>query len=96
MSYYNTNKEKGTELLQSECKAQTQEELILTLFNKGVYLSPDDVLDICNKEHAYPITSIRRALTNLTDKGLLAKTDRFKLGKLGKKTHTWSLPFVGE
>tara|TARA_R110000782_G_scaffold166254_1_gene258173 strand:+ start:173 stop:475 length:303 start_codon:yes stop_codon:yes gene_type:complete len=95
MSYYNTNQEEGFELLQSKKKAQTQEEVILTLFNKKVFLSPspDDVRDVCN---TYPITSVRRALTNLTDKGLLVKTDRFKMGKLGKKTHTWSLPSIGE
>jgi len=96
MSYYNTNKEEGAELQQSEDKVQTQEELILTLFNKGLYLSPDEILDLCNEDHSYPITSVRRALTNLTNKGLLIKTDRFKVGKLGKKTHTWVLPFEGE
>jgi len=94
MSYYNTNKEEGDELFQSERKAHSQEELIITLFSKGEYLSPDEILDICNEDHNYPITSIRRALTNLTNKGLLVKTDRFKIGRYGKKTHTWSLPYM--
>ncbi len=92
MSYYNTNKEEGDELFQSERKAQSQEELIITLFSKGEYLTPDEILAICNEDHNYPITSIRRALTNLTNKGMLVKTDRFKIGRYGKKTHTWSLP----
>jgi Fe2+ or Zn2+ uptake regulation protein len=91
MSYYNTNKEEGDQLLQSENNAHTQEQQIIKLFSNGEYLSPDEILDICNQEHNYPITSIRRALTNLTNKGLLVKTDTFKLGKFGKKTHTWSL-----
>jgi len=92
MSYYNTNKERGRELFNSEYKAQNQEELILSLFNTGSLLSPDEILDICNQHYSYPITSIRRALTDLTSKGLLIKTNSFRMGRYGKKTHTWTLP----
>jgi len=91
MSYYNTNKETGTTLENSKRRAISQEDVIMGLFREGDLLSPDEVLNICNEEKSYLLTSIRRALTNLTTKGLLVKNDVFKIGRYGKKTHTWSL-----
>ena len=91
MSYYNTNKETGTTLENSKRRAISQEDVIMSLFREGDLLSPDEVLNICNEEKSYLLTSIRRALTNLTTKGLLVKNDVFKIGVYGKKTHTWSL-----
>lgn len=91
MSYYNTNKETGTTLENSKRRAISQEDVIMSLFREGDLLSPDEVLNICNEEKSYLLTSIRRALTNLTTKGLLVKNDVFKIGRYGKKTHTWSL-----
>lgn len=91
MSYYNTNKETGTALENSKRRAISQEDVIMGLFREGDLLSPDEVLNICNEEKSYLLTSIRRALTNLTTKGLLVKNDVFKIGRYGKKTHTWSL-----
>ena len=91
MSYYNTNNEEGSTLSCSRENTQNQEELILTIFNKEDCLSPEEVLYVCNEDHNYPITSIRRAMTDLTSKGLLIKTNIFKKGKYGKMTHTWKL-----
>jgi len=91
LSYYNTNKETGNTLSNSRYRAKSQEEIILSIFREGDLLSPDEVLNICNEEKSYLLTSIRRALTNLTTKGLLVKNDVFKIGRYGKKTHTWSL-----
>lgn len=39
----------------------------------------------------WPITSIRRAITNLTNDGELVKHDRMRMGDYGKDNHTWSL-----
>jgi hypothetical protein len=39
-----------------------------------------------------PITSIRRAMTNLSDNGKLEKTNEFVMGNYGKKEHLWQLP----
>jgi Fe2+ or Zn2+ uptake regulation protein len=91
LSYYNTNKETGNTLSNSRYRAKSQEEIILSIFREGDLLSPDEVLNICNTENNYLLTSIRRALTNLTNKGLLIKNNVFKIGGYGKKTHTWSL-----
>ena len=38
-----------------------------------------------------PITSVRRALTNLTNDEKLVKTDDFVKGNFGKKEHLWRL-----
>ena len=90
MTYYNTNNEEGANLLRSRMNTQKQEDVIYLLFNgNDVHLSPDMIKTLLVQD--YPITSIRRALTNLTDKGLLKKTNEMVMGKYGKKTHTWKL-----
>jgi hypothetical protein len=38
-----------------------------------------------------PITSIRRALTNLTEQGLLVKTDLQRMGAKGKPEYIWKV-----
>ena len=89
MSYYNTNDEEGQELLNSRLNARKQEDIIYLLFDNDSYFSPDMIETLLVQD--YPITSIRRALTNLTNQGLLKKTDKMVMGKYGKKTHTWKL-----
>jgi len=92
-SYYNTNKETGEVLKKSNRKATNQEDLILTYFRCVKYpkeLSPDYFINMVCFENT-PITSIRRALTNLTKKGYLEKTDKMVTGQYGKKVHTWKL-----
>lgn len=38
-----------------------------------------------------PITSVRRAITDLTTAGYLKKTGTMKPGEYGKPNHTWKL-----
>jgi hypothetical protein len=38
-----------------------------------------------------PLTSIRRAITDLTNRDRLVKTDKKVLGSAGRKTYTWRL-----
>tara|TARA_R110002020_G_scaffold128392_5_gene287793 strand:- start:2338 stop:2628 length:291 start_codon:yes stop_codon:yes gene_type:complete len=85
--YYNTNKERGSELRSSRAKVNKQENVILNVFNNNVKLSPEEVLRFSGLNA--PLTSIRRAITNLTDKGLLKKTGTMKKGSYGKMVHTW-------
>ena len=40
----------------------------------------------------WPITSIRRAMTNLTDDGMIVKTQKTVKGVYGKSEHLWALP----
>lgn len=91
MSFYNTNKENPEEFADSSRKAKRQEIVIydlFLLFNEP--LSPSMVCKALDEK--WPITSIRRAMTNLTDDGMIVKTQETVKGVYGKNEHLWSLP----
>ena len=89
--YYNTNEETGSSLRNSRSKTKTQEEIILDFFksNPNLQLSPFEIQNILGLNA--PITSIRRAMTNLATNGDLRKTKLMKIGPYGKHVHTWRL-----
>ena len=93
-SYYNTTGLYGSDLVKEQINAQDQEGRILRLFKHSdeAYLSPSEVMKkyelIWN---AIPITSIRRALTNLTKGGKLVKTSVMKTGMYNKPERCWQL-----
>jgi hypothetical protein len=89
MAYYNTNHETGDTLKQSWEQTENQEDLILKYFrdNYERSFSPETIHE--QVLPTVPITSVRRAITNLTDKGHLLKTPEMVEGKYGKKIHTW-------
>ena len=90
MSFYNTIHEKGEALKASHRKARTQEELIHSYFMTfGKPLSPSMVLNQLKLN--CPITSVRRAMTNLTEVGKIIKTHEYVIGNYGKKEHLWML-----
>ena len=90
MSYYNTTNEKGFDLQKSHEKARNQEEIIYSfILTYGKPLSPSQVLKKLNLE--CPITSVRRALTNLTNEDKIIKTDVKVVGLYGIKEHLWRL-----
>ena len=90
--YYNTNHEVGDELAESREKASRQRDLVLALFrsNPGASMAPHQVLRAVAVAGT-PITSIRRAMTDLTALGHLEKTSDMVMGDFGKKVHTWRL-----
>ena len=91
MTFYNTINENPSELARSQSKAKTQEQKIINCFKQYERpLSPSMVLSISGLN--CPITSIRRAMTNLSDDGKLEKTKDFVMGNYGKKEHLWCLP----
>ena len=91
MTFYNTVNEDFNELAKSQAKAKTQEEKIINCFKHyEKSLSPSMVLSITRLN--CPITSIRRAMTNLSNDGKLEKTKNFVIGNYGKKEHLWCLP----
>ena len=90
MSYYNPTEETGSELAESHAKAKTQEKKILLCFHdQGNPLSASVICEMLND--AYPITSIRRALTDMTNQGDLEKTDKKVMGRYGKREDQWHL-----
>jgi Fe2+ or Zn2+ uptake regulation protein len=93
-SYYNTNKESGKTLINSKTKASKQELKVLKFFEArrdSETFSPEDVLNEVDFGRSIPITSVRRAITNLTNAGYLKKTSITKKGKFGKQIHTWQI-----
>lgn len=74
MTYYNTTNVEGEELRDYQIKADSQEKKILILFKKNKRATASQIWKEYGMNNA-PLTSVRRAITNLTNKGLLLKTD---------------------
>jgi hypothetical protein len=92
--FHNTLNQSGAELAESDKKANSLAILILKFFrqNPGCTFTPfevQDKLDLGRK----PITSIRRAMTDLThtDPPYLVKTDIRKQGEYGADNYCWRL-----
>ena len=81
------------EFVQSQ--ANKQEAAVLAMFRlyPDCALSPSTVCALLNKmlERDWPITSIRRAITSLTDQGLLEKTSRKVIGPQSRPEYQWQL-----
>lgn len=95
--YYNTTNETGVQLKANLEKANNQTYLTLAVFQTypNDYLSADQVwrflMDNESIEKHTPLTSIRRAITDLTKQERLVKTDKRVVGSAGRKTYTWRL-----
>ena len=97
MAYYNTNNETSNTLQRSWNQANKQKKLIYHIFTSlwsdetGTYFAPHQIKDILSDRYDenYPLTSIRRAMTDLTAECMLVKTDYRVEGSYGKKVHTW-------
>lgn len=89
-SFYNTTHEVHPTLGQYEQKAVTQQDRILEWFRMyEQQASPSKVLKTVFPGEHIPITSIRRAMTNLTDAGELVKTDKQVKGSYGRNEYQW-------
>ncbi len=89
-SFHNTLELKGKELLRAESKAKTQEEIILKLFtdNPHADFTASDLWLKLGQQ--WPITSVRRALTNLTAEHL-RKTETKRIGLYGMMNCVYKL-----
>ncbi len=70
--------------------ANFQEQKILEVFsgkNRGLSFTPFEVLKLSGLRA--PITSIRRAMTDMTKVGMLIKTDECRMGAYGQLNHCW-------
>jgi hypothetical protein len=93
MAFYETINQTDSALKESKKKTRKQEDLIYSLFQKRKRpLSPSMVLSQSGLN--CPITSIRRAMTDLTNLGKIVKTDRQIKGLYGKAEHLWELPLL--
>ena len=90
--YYNTTNEKDIELETARDTAKKQDSRVFAVFaahGKAAMLSPWIVKEEMNTDA--PITSIRRSINTLTNKGQLTKTTVRIMGPYGRPCFCWRL-----
>lgn len=94
-NFYNTIEASGQSLIDFEASNQTSSEKVLAFFerHKGQSFTP---FEVAKELSQYPITSIRRAITDLTNQNKLIKNDKEqqRTGQYGKPNYTWTLNSV--
>ena len=88
--FHNTIEASGAELTLFTGEALKQDARILEFFtaNSGRLFTPVDVWELVFNTNV-PITSVRRAMSNLTDRGELIKTKEQRIGAYGKNNFCW-------
>lgn len=99
--YYNTTNLEGSELETAERKAVTQQEAVMAFFQKrpNGSFTPFQVWSMLRAlrpdlVHPFtPVTSIRRAMSDLTNcsPAVLTKTGEKVVEKLGRPNYKWKL-----
>ena len=91
--HYNTTKLDLGELHKESLIAESQEIFIKEVFKAKPqnWFTPFDIQVIAESNgKQMEITSIRRAITDMTNEGILVKSAKANLvGKFGKKNHSW-------
>jgi hypothetical protein len=89
--YYNTNSLKNQQLIDAIEKNANQEVIIECIFkSENRALTASQTWELFPNK-AVPLTSIRRAITNLCSKNVLFKVDKMIIGLYGKPEHFYSL-----
>lgn len=86
MSFYNTTGESGGTLKDMCIKAGAQTKLVLECMMRMGSASPSAVARSIGR---YPLTSIRRAMTDLTSDGFLERTNEKTTGPYGRPEYIW-------
>lgn len=89
--YHNTIPERGAVLETYEAKACKQDEIVKRLFEQHptATFTPYEVWLRLGQQ--WPLTSVRRAITNLTNDGVLVMTDQTRAGGYGRNNNVWKL-----
>jgi len=88
-SYYNTSNVTEPILSQYQAKAETQEQIIRRIFRHNTTgLTAVEVMYKFPSKRT-PLTSIRRALSNLVADGYLLKTTRQREGLFGRDNYIY-------
>lgn len=96
-SYHNTNILNADDLKLAEAKARSQETLVYSFFRKNWQrgYSPSKVHQQLIRQEkikpSVPLTSIRRAISNLTFRKKLRKTGEMVPGAYGMPEHKWKI-----
>lgn len=94
--YYNTTNEAGQKLHENKQKALTQEQMILNKVNVSTEMDSNfttsaSVIASLGIFQKTPITSIRRAVTNLVNKGDLIYTGDKRSGLYGRNESVFKI-----
>lgn len=90
-SYYNTTHQGGEQLALFKVKAERQEVAIINYWraHKKEKFHPAQIQQRIETLNNAPLTSIRRAFTNLSKTGNIKKTDFQVKGPYSRPTHLW-------
>ena len=90
--YYNTTRSAGGELRRFKGKAANQAQKILNYFREfePFGYTPSEICRLVFRDKV-PLTSVRRAMTDLTSARFLTKTDEQKRGPYGRPEYVWRL-----
>ena len=101
LDFHNSIPIEGEELSEAKKKARTQQSVILEIFkrNPDKWFTPFDIQDSTGNDPDEPeeryqiITSIRRAITNLTNAGFLEKgtKEQQRDPGTGMKNNVWRI-----
>jgi hypothetical protein len=96
--FYNTIDLTGADLEKAKADTLKQEELIQAIYkrNASKAISPSQILEVVNTHYSlnWPLTSIRRAITDLTNEDALIKLPGMIEGIYGKPEHLWKFNSV--
>lgn len=93
-AYHVTTPMTAEQMAQAVAAAECQEAAIVAIFrrHRGDLLTPSRVHEIgCRAGRRWLVTSVRRAMTNLTDEGLLVKTGLAFIGPHSRPENAWKL-----
>lgn len=91
-AFHNTTEIEGEELKQAQKIASGQDQEVLRIYrNLRQPMSAEVVHSMYSigKKRNVPLTSIRRAISNLTKAGYLEKTDETETSQYGRTVHKW-------
>lgn len=96
--FFNTINVRGKQLAEYEVKAEYQEDMIREFFQRqpNVLITPEDLAKHHPAFSKTPITSIRRAFSNLYSAGVIEKTDTQIEGMYGMPIYCWRLVQEGQ
>jgi hypothetical protein len=91
--FYNTNNTTGDALIEEQNNTLTQSAIVTKLYEEAaqVEYTACEIHKMYPNHDMVPLTSIRRAISDLEREGILVKTDITRIGIYGKHVHTWKL-----
>lgn len=92
-TFFNTTNETGGDLVDATKAAGHQEQHVEAFFrqhDRDRGWTPGEVHKAVFN-HWVPLTSVRRAMTNLTSKGVLVKTDIKRRGRYRRNEYAWRI-----